>query len=191
MEIELGMDAYVCVDVETAGPIPGDFSMLSIGACTIFKPQQTFYIELKPINQNTTVEAASIHKLTLERLMVEGVAPMEALTCFEEWLINEAAPNQKPLFVAFNAAFDWMFINHYFFHYLGHNPFGHTAIDIKAIYMGMTGVPWSHTTWRYISPKYTTAHHLTHHALQDALDQADIFKKMLEEMQERKLTQGD
>ena len=182
MEVKPETDAYICVDVETTGPIPGDYSMLSIGACTIFEPQRTFYIELKPINQNSIVEAASIHKLSLERLVVEGVAPIEALTCFEEWLVNEAAPNRQPLFVAFNAAFDWMFINYYFFHYLGHNPFGHTAIDIKALYMGMAGVPWSHTSWRYISPKYTAEHHLTHHALQDALDQADIFKKMLDEL---------
>jgi len=177
MEVKPETDAYICVDVETTGPIPGDYSMLSIGACTILEPQRTFYIELKPINQNSIVEAASIHKLSLERLVVEGVAPIEALTCFEEWLVNEAAPNRQPLFVAFNAAFDWMLINYTFFNY-----FGHTAIDIKALYMGMAGVPWSHTSWRYISPKYTAEHHLTHHALQDALDQADIFKKMLDEL---------
>lgn len=164
--------------------------MLSIGACTIFEPQRTFYIELKPINQNIIEEAASIHKLSLERLMVYGVTPKEALTCFEEWLVNEAAPDQQLLFVAFNAAFDWMFINYYFYHYLGHNPFGYAAIDIKALYMGMAGVPWSQTTWRSISPKYITEHNLTHHALQDALDQADIFKMILEEMHKRKPTSG-
>jgi DNA polymerase III epsilon subunit-like protein len=186
MEIEPAIDAYICVDVETAGPIPGDYSLLSIGACTIFEPQRTFYIELKPINQNTIEEAASIHKLSLDHLMVEGVAPKEALTRFEEWLVNEAAPNQQPVLVAFNAAFDWMFVNYYFYHYLGHNPFGYTALDIKAVYMGMAGVPWSQTSWRYISPKYMTEHHLTHHALQDALDQADLFKKMVEEMHKGK-----
>jgi DNA polymerase III epsilon subunit-like protein len=191
MENDLVTDAYICVDVETAGPIPGDFSMLSIGACTLFQPQRTFYIEIKPINQNTVEEAASIHKLSLERLMMEGFEPMEAMTCFEEWLVNEAAPKQQPLFVAFNAAFDWMFVNYYFYHYLGHNPFGHTAIDIKAFYMGMARVPWTQTSWRYISPKYMTENHLTHHALQDALDQADMFKKMLEEIRTRKLAQGE
>jgi len=191
MEVQLETDVYICVDVETTGPVPGDYSMLSIGACTIYEPQQTFYIELKPINQNTTEEAVSIHKLSFERLMAEGVAPTEALTRFEEWLMNEAAPNQQPLFVAFNAAFDWMFVNYYFHHYRGHNPFGHAAIDIKAFYMGMTGVSWSLTSWRYIIPKYKTDHHLTHHALQDALDQADLFKQMLEELNKKKKTQGD
>jgi DNA polymerase III epsilon subunit-like protein len=182
MDTLLETEAYICVDVETSGPIPGDFSMLSIGACTIYEPRKTFYIELKPVNQNSTDEAVSIHKLSLEHLMEGGVSPKEALVHFEEWIINEAAPNRQPLFVAFNAGFDWMFVNYYFHHWVGRNPFGHAAIDIKAFYMGMAGVPWSQTSWRFISPKYMPEYHLTHHALQDALDQADIFKKMLEEI---------
>lgn len=183
-------EAYVCVDIETSGPIPGEYSMLSIGACTIFKPQRTFYIEIKPINQNSLEEAASIHKLPLDRLTVEGAEPVEALKRFEEWLITEAAYNLQPVFVAFNAAFDWMFVNYYFLHYLGHNPFGHAALDIKAFYMGMTGCPWSQTSWRYISPKYTPEQHLTHHALQDALDQANLFRQMLEERNKSNPNQG-
>jgi DNA polymerase III epsilon subunit-like protein len=191
MENKIEREAYICVDVETIGPIPGDYSMLSLGACTIFDPQKTFYIELQPINQNAIAESAAIHKLSLKRLQVEGTAPSEAMSRFEDWLINEAAPEQQPLFVAFNAAFDWMFVNYYFYHFLGHNPFGHTAIDIKAFYMGMAKTPWSRTAWRYISPEYKTEPHLTHHALQDALDQASIFRQMLKEWQENKKIQGD
>jgi DNA polymerase III epsilon subunit-like protein len=183
-------EAYICVDVETAGPIPGPggFSLLSIGACTIFEPKSTFYIELRPINENITAESAAVHKLSLERLMVEGAAPEEAMTRFEDWLKDQAAPRQQPVFVAFNAAFDWAFINYYFYHYLGHNPFGHAALDIKAFYMGLAGVPWSQTSWRHVGPRYVDDRHLTHHALQDALDQADMFKKMLAEMHTGNLT---
>ncbi len=172
-------EAYICVDVETAGPIPGDYSLLSIGACTIFEPKSTFYIELKPINEAITTESAKVHQLSMPRLMHEGIAPKEALKRFEGWLKPPTAPGVQPVFVAFNAAFDWMFINYYFIHYLGHNPFGHTALDIKALYMGQAGVPWSQTSWRYISPQFAEDPHLTHHALQDALDQAELFKKIL------------
>jgi DNA polymerase III epsilon subunit-like protein len=181
MEDPYTPEAYICVDVETAGPIPGpaDYSLLSIGACTVFEPQSTFYIELKPINENYTAEAAKVHKLSLEHLMAEGVAPEEALQRFEEWLKEQAAPGKQPVFVAFNAAFDWMFINYYYFHYLGHNPFGHAALDIKAFYMGRADVPWSQTSWRFISPHYAEKTGLTHHALQDALDQAELFKQIM------------
>jgi DNA polymerase III epsilon subunit-like protein len=172
-------EVYICVDVETSGPIPDDYSMLSIGACTVFEPQQTFYIELKPINMNSTEEASAVHKLSLEQLMQNGVEPREALIRFENWLKTQTPLGQQPLFVAFNAAFDWMFVNYYFIHYLGRNPFGHAAIDIKAFYMGMAGTPWSERHG-VISIKGIEGTQLTHHAT-DTLDQAYMFKKCEEE----------
>jgi DNA polymerase III epsilon subunit-like protein len=181
-------EVYICVDVETAGPIPGEYSLLSIGACSISEPQATFYIELKPVNEDNTAEAAKVHKLSMQRLMTEGVEPEEAMRRFEEWLPGQTAPKMQPVFVAFNAAFDWMFINYYFFHYLGHNPFGHAALDIKAFYMGWAGVPWSQTSWRFISTRDEEDAQLTHHALQDAIDQANLFKKLLGEMHQGNLT---
>ena len=59
-----------------------------------------------------------------------------------EWIRRAAPSGQRPLMVAFNAPYDWAFINHYFLEYLGENPFGHSAIDIKAFYMGLIGCPW-------------------------------------------------
>ncbi|OGO28375.1 MAG: hypothetical protein A2136_07970 [Chloroflexi bacterium RBG_16_54_11] len=174
-------EAYICVDVETSGPIPGDYSLLSIGACTLYEPQQTFYIELQPTTPNATQEAFAVHKLSIERLKVEGIAPSEAIRCFEDWLKEQTPTDQAPVFVAFNAPFDWMFVNYYFMHYLGRNPFGHAALDIKAFYMGMAGSAWTQTSWRHIDAKYKAKHSLVHHALQDALDQAEMFKRMLED----------
>ncbi len=172
-------EAYICVDVETAGPVPPDYSLLSIGACSVIEPQSTFYIELQPVNDQSNPEAAKVHQLSLVRLSAEGIPPATAMQRFELWLAIQSAPNKQPVFVAFNAPFDWMFVNYYFIHYLGHNPFGHAALDIKALYMGRTGVTWSQTSWRFISPQLTDDTHLTHHALQDALDQAVLFKKIL------------
>jgi DNA polymerase III epsilon subunit-like protein len=180
-------EIYICVDVETAGPIPGpkDYSLLSIGACSMSEPPSTFYIELKPLNLNNSPAAAAVHKLSLEQLMKDGVEPKEALTRFENWLSEQVPSGEKPILVAFNAPFDWMFINYYFHHFLGHNPFGHAALDIKALYMGWAGVDWNQTSWRMISPEYAEDAHLTHHALQDALDQTRLFKKILAEIHNR------
>jgi ribonuclease T len=172
------LEVYICVDVETAGPIPADYSLLSIGACNVFQPQSTFYIELKPINDNYTPEAAEVHKLSLDRLAVEGISPVSAMQRFEQWVSTQVVSGKIPVFVGFNAAFDWMFINYYFVHYLGRNPFGHAALDIKAYYMGKAGVAWSKTSWRSINPRVEEKPALTHHALQDALDQAKLFTKI-------------
>ena len=36
--------AYISVDIETAGPNPSQYAMLSIGACLVCEPQRTFYL---------------------------------------------------------------------------------------------------------------------------------------------------
>ena len=174
-------DVYISVDVESAGPNPADYSLLTIGACTIAEPQQTFYIELRPVNSNFVPEALSISRLSMERLADRGLTPKTALVRFENWLKEQTPEGHKPVFVAFNAAFDWMFMNDYFHHYLGHNPFGHAAIDIKSFYMALTGASWEETSMQYIGPRYLPDQQLTHHALRDAMDQAVIFRKMLAE----------
>lgn len=173
------LEAFISVDVETAGPNPGDYSLLTIGACTVAEPQRTFYAELRPVNNRFVAEALAISRLSMERLAERGQAPKTALAQFEDWLKKQVSGAQKPVFVAFNAPFDWMFMNEYFHRYLGRNPFGYAALDIKSFYMGLTGVPWEETSMQYVSARYLGNQQLTHHALRDAMDQAVIFRKML------------
>jgi DNA polymerase III epsilon subunit-like protein len=173
--------AYVSVDVETAGPNPSQYSMLSIGACMVCDPKRTFYVELQPVNSNFLPSALSISGLSLEKLAQQGLAPAEAMARFEIWAKEQVPEGQRPIFVALNAPFDWMFVNDYFHRYIGHNPFGHSALDLKAFYMGMTGVSWEETAMRRIATRYSNTRKLTHHALQDAVDQARLFQNMLRE----------
>lgn len=184
------LEAFISVDVETAGPNPGDYSLLTIGACTVAEPQHTFYAELRPVNNRFVPEALAISRLSMDRLAERGQSPKAALAQFEDWLKEQASGEQKPVFVAFNAPFDWMFINDYFHRYLGRNPFGHAALDIKSFYMGLTGVPWEETSMQYISPRYLGNQQLTHHALRDAMDQAVIFRKMLAEARDHTALPG-
>jgi len=174
-------ETYISIDVETAGPNPSTYSLLSIGACSVFYPEKTFYIELQPVNENRTAEAMKVSGLNWERLKKNGNSPKDAMEKFALWVRNVINGGNQPIFVAFNAPFDWMFISDYFYRYLGQNPFGHKALDIKAFYMGLHGVPWEETGMRHVSLRYLNNLNLTHHALQDALDQADIFRKLLAE----------
>jgi len=173
------VDAYISIDVETAGPVPSQYAMLSIGACTLGNPRQKFYVELKPDKDKFLSDALAISNLSMERLTGEGVDPKTAMQSFVDWLKEVVPAGQRPLFVAFNAPFDWMFINEYFINYLGHNPFGHAALDIKSYFMGQEGVLWSQTGMGNIGQRYLKRKQLSHHALQDAIDQAEIFEKML------------
>ncbi len=103
---------------------------------------------------------------------------------FADWVNNVTPENNRPIFVAFNAPFDWMFVNEYFHRYLGDNPFGYSALDMKAFYMGLRGVAWSDTGFEKVTEYFKINHPLTHNALQDALDQAELFRKMLDEAKE-------
>lgn len=172
---------FISVDVETAGPAPSQYSMLSIGACTVTEPHKTFYIELKPVNMDFTPEALASCNLSMEKLAAEGVEPAEALQRFETWVEEITPAEARPIFVGFNAPFDWMFVNDYFQRFLKKNPFGHAALDIKSYYMGLTKGSWSKTTMRHVGPRYLNQQALSHHALRDAIDQAIIFHRMLNE----------
>ncbi len=178
-------ECYVSVDVEAAGPSPTTYSLLAIGACLVFDPAQRFYVELQPLSMAFTPEAAEVHRLSLERLAAEGLPPTEAMACFADWLKSVTPEGKTPLFVGFNAAFDWMFVSDYFYRFLGHNPFGHAPLDVKSFYMGMSGGQWCATSMRQLSLRYLGGRQLPHHALEDALIQAELFRKLLAELRAR------
>jgi DNA polymerase III epsilon subunit-like protein len=170
---------YISVDVETAGPHPGGYALLSIGACTISQTPKTFYAELQPDREAFLPDALLVSGLKMEKLKERGQPPDVAMRAFADWVAEVTPPDHRPVFVAFNAPFDWMFVNEYFHRYLGHNPFGHSALDIKAYFMGLKGVDWSETSMKAATEHYFGKRSLTHHALRDALDQAELFSKML------------
>jgi ribonuclease T len=172
---------YISVDVETAGPNPGQYSLLSIGACTVFPPMETFYVELQPLSAHFVPQALAVSGLSLDLLAQTGLPPVEAMTRFEQWVLK-VTNDTRPIFVALNAPFDWMFVNEYFQSCLGRNPFGHSALDIKALYMGLTGATWPETYLEALAKRYNMQLALTHHALQDAIDQAEVFRRILAEV---------
>ena len=174
-------DFYIVVDVETSGPTPEQYALLSIGACTISDPRQTFYIELQPDVDGVLEEAMRINKFSLDDLRKAGSPPREAMAQFSDWIHAVLPENRKAVFTAFNAPFDWMFVNHYFYKYVGLNPLGYKALDIKAYYMGVYGVSWSETSHKKISAKLILDQKLPHHALKDAIMEADLFEMILEE----------
>jgi ribonuclease T len=173
------IETYISIDVETAGPAPSQYALLSIGACLALDRAQTFYVELQPDKEAVLPEALTVSGLNMDELAQRGLPPEQALQQFEAWTASVTPPDGKPVFVAFNAPFDWMFVADYFHRYLGHNPFGHSALDMKAYFMGQNQVAWSETGFAKVNEHFDTHHPLTHNALQDAIDQAVVFKKML------------
>jgi DNA polymerase III epsilon subunit-like protein len=74
--------------------------------------------------------ALTVAGFSLDDLAVSGINPPEAMRGFEDWVLATTG-NAKPVFVGLNAAFDWSFINYYFHHFLGRNPFGFSALVLR------------------------------------------------------------
>jgi len=164
----------VSVDVETAGPNPADYALLSVGACTLGTPRKEFYVELKPVSIKEDKQASEIHQLDMDELSRSGEPPALAMQKMADWLLEVIPVGNLPLFLGFNAPFDWMFVCDYFHRFLGYNPFGHSALDIRSFYMGLNRAKWIETRMAEISNRA-----LQHNALEDACDQAELFKQII------------
>jgi len=168
-------EVFISVDVETSGPIPGEFSLLTIGAANVDDVGQTFECKLKPFNHNADPKALEVTGLSLDELERSGLPAQDAMTRLGDW-ITQLAGSATPVFVGFNAPFDWSFVNYYFHRFTGANPFGFSALDIKAYYMGATGCSWHETRSSSIAKKLRPKLAGNHNALDDALYQAELFR---------------
>jgi Exonuclease len=182
-------EVYISVDVEADGPIPGAYSLASLGACVaavrapdgrveIIDPDQhTFYRELRPISEKWNDDALAISGLTRAHLTETGAEPPVAITEFVDWVDEVAASFQaKPVFAAYPLGFDWQFAYYYMVMYAGRSPFGHAAhFDMKTAYAVHARVGVREATKSNMPPALLGSRKHTHNALDDAKGQADLL----------------
>ncbi|WP_422106848.1 exonuclease [Winogradskyella sp.] len=165
--------SYIMVDIESDGPIPGDYSMISFGAVLVNNElDTTFYGKLKPISNNWISEALAVSGHTREETMSFPEAKNVMLD-FKDWI--QANSKGRPIFISDNNGFDWMFICWYFHHFIGENPFGHSSRRLADLFCGLqkdTFAKWKHLR--------KTAH--THNPVEDAMGNAEVLLLMKNEM---------
>jgi DNA polymerase III epsilon subunit-like protein len=176
--VTMKKECLISVDIESSGPIPGEFSMLSLGACLVFAPERQFTCKVKPINNNANPAALEVIGLSLDHFVEVGLEAPIAMKAFRDWIL-ESSNDATPVFVGLNAPFDWSFINYYFHRYLSENPFGFTALDIKALYMGRNGSTWHDTKSSAMSKALNVEPSGDHDPLHDALFQAELCRAIL------------
>jgi hypothetical protein len=126
---------YVMVDIEADGPIPGDYSMICLGAVVVDAGlERTFYGRLKPISEQWVPAALAVSGFTREETLGFD-DPSGVMEDFARW-IKETVKG-RPMFVSDNNGFDWQFVNWYFWHFTGENPFGHSSTNLGSLYKGM------------------------------------------------------
>lgn len=163
--------AYIMVDIECDGPIPGNYSMISIGAVIVdMELNKTFYREIRPISENFISESLLITGFNRnETLKFED--PKQVMTDFEKWISQNC--NDKPIFISDNNGFDWMFVCWYFYNFLNFNPFGYSSQNLGSFYKGIV-----RDTFMNFKHLRTTKH--THNALDDAIGNAGALLKIID-----------
>jgi hypothetical protein len=163
--------SFVMVDVEADGPIPGDYSMVSFGA-VIVEPglARSFYGRLKPISEVWVPDALEVSGHTREETLAFD-EPKLVMAQFAEWLKQNV--KRRPQFISDNNGFDWQFINWYFHHFLGDNPFGHSSSNLGSLYKGLVK-----DVFQNFKHLRRTEH--THHPVDDAKGNAEAMLHMKE-----------
>ena len=84
----------------------------------------------------------------------------------------------KPVFVAYPAAFDFLFVYWYLIRFAGESPFSHSALDIKTYAMAMMKTGYRDSSKRNMPRGWFEARPHTHIALDDAIEQGLLFCNM-------------
>ena len=84
------------VDVESDGPSPGNYSMISFGAVLVTPAlDQTFYGKLRPISDQWIPEALAVSGFSRDEV-VKFDAPEKVMANFRDWL--KANVSGRPMF---------------------------------------------------------------------------------------------
>lgn len=176
-------EVYVSTDIEADGPIPGPHSMLSLGSAAFTADgtmHSTFSANLE------LLEGAAGHPDTMAwwegqpeawaAARQEPQPPAAAMHRYSAWI--KALPG-RPVFVAYPAGYDFLFVYWYLIRFTGESPFSFSALDMKTYAMALLGLPYRDSTKRRMPRDWFPAKRHTHVALDDAIEQGLLFCKML------------
>lgn len=161
--------SLIVVDVESDGPIPPEYSMICFGA-VIFDESlnKTFYGKTKPISNNYQEDTLKISGFTRDQHVVFD-DPYNVMVNFSYWIKTNSVG--KPVFISDNPCYDWQWINYYFHHFIGENPFGYSGRRIGDLFCGMKGD--ARASWKHLRK---TVH--DHNPVNDAIGNAEALLEM-------------
>lgn len=167
---------YICVDVETDGEYPPDYSMVCFGAVVVDdKLDKTFYGAIKPISGLWKPEALAISGISREQHL-QFESPEVVMYKFADWI--SSVSKSKPVLISDNNGFDASWINYYFHKFYGKNPFGFSSRRIGDLYCGLMKNAGVNSEWKR---KYRKTKH-THDPVQDCLGNAEAILSFQKEL---------
>jgi len=176
---------YCSVDIETNGPIPSDNSMLSLGAAAFSadgKLLDTFYVNFKELQNShpdpDTMKWWAENKEAYDITRQNTIDPSHAISQFVNW-VNKI--DGKSVFIGYPVTFDFMFVYHYIIHFGLKSPFSFSALDIKTYASATLKLPYRESTKKNMPKRWFSNKKHTHIAVDDAIEQGELFIAMLKE----------
>ena len=178
-------EIYISTDVETDGPIPGPHSMLSIGCAAYTADKQlvaTFSANLATMPgaaaDPKTAQWWTTQPQAWAACRVDLEEPAAAMQRYLAWIKSLEG---KPVFVAYPAGFDFLFVYWYLIRFTGESPFSHSALDMKSFAMALLKKDYRDSTKRNMPKRWFDDLPHSHVALDDAIEQGALFCNMLKE----------
>jgi len=178
-------EIYVSTDVEADGPIPGPNSMLSFGSAAYRADKTlvgTFTANLETLPGAVSAPDTMAWWQTQPDAWIKCrenlVPPQTAMRNYLAWL--KQLPG-NPVFVAYPAAYDFLFVYWYLIEFTGESPFSHSALDIKTYAMALLRRGYRDSTKSNMPKRWFDELPHTHRALDDAIEQGALFCNMLAE----------
>jgi hypothetical protein len=143
--------------------------------------RQSFYRELRPVSDEFQIDALRVNGLDRDRLLREGAPPVTAMTEAAQW-VRAVAGAGRPILVAYPLSFDWSFLYWYFIRFSGNgSPFNHSqCFDIKTAFAVKAYIPVASAGRSKLMPNLRSNGIHTHNALDDAIEQAQVFANLFE-----------
>lgn len=180
---------YLSIDIEADGPIPGQNSMLQLGAAAFRldsrNPVSTFRANLETlpdaVSDPATMEWWGTQPEAFRNTRVGAEPASVVMPRFVQWC---RGLKSKLILVGYPVTYDFMWV-YWYTHMFGLSPgekapFGFQGLDLKTLAAEKLGIPFQEVSKRRMPREWfkgAPAH--THDALEDAIGQGVLFVNMM------------
>ena len=188
-------ERYISIDVETDGPVPGMHSMLSIGAAAYNAWGQrvgkfSANLETLPdaITDDRTMAWWESQGDAWTRARERTRDPKTVMEDFHLFALGDGPRRTgRPVMVTYPAAFDAMWVTWYLHAFTSGDPFQRRCIDVKTLAMQLLGGGYAAAAKRNMPATWFSGRRHSHVAVEDAVEQGELFVKIVQALREEHL----
>ena len=179
---------YIIVDLELNGMIPGEHSILSIGAVATTETEEvsSFYKKLQPLEElladSETMDWWKTQPEAWQEVSTDAEPAVQVIVAFRDWVKSFG---KSPVFVASPLILDYPFIKWYLHKFGGEELFEdftpiQRTLDLASFTAGKLDIPLARSRRMQLSPEITQGmpEH-SHKAIDDARGYGILLRNVL------------